>query len=340
MRITDSTVSLSAAHSLTVSDVSHEALQVWGKTPEQIQENLVPSQAAVVELSEQGLGLAKTNSTDQTVLFELSDEDKRKIQLIEKFIEALTGKKLRILLPEPKTVRLGQAASLGSLQPLQGWGLRYERRESHSESEKLAFSAAGIVKTADGRQISFTADLAMSRSFYSESYVSIRAGDALKDPLVINYDSPAARLTDTKYRFDIDADGKVDQISFVQQGSGFLAIDKNNDGRINDGSELFGTASGDGFADLAAYDGDSNGWIDENDAIFNKLRIWTKDAEGKDYLLALGQVGVGAIFIGKAATEFALNDANNVQHGQIRSTGIFLRENGLPGTVQQIDLAV
>ncbi len=40
--------------------------------------------------------------------------------------------------------------------------------------------------------------------------------------------------------------------------------------KINDGSELFGTSSGDGFKDLATYDEDENGWIDENDSIFSK----------------------------------------------------------------------
>ena len=41
------------------------------------------------------------------------------------------------------------------------------------------------------------------------------------------------------------------------------ALDINEDGKINDGKELFGTASGNGFGDLAAYDQDNNGWIDE-----------------------------------------------------------------------------
>ena len=77
--------------------------------------------------------------------------------------------------------------------------------------------------------------------------------------------------------FDIDADGEEESISYLQGGSGYLALDKNGDGVINDGSELFGTKSGDGFADLAEYDADGNGWIDENDPIFDKLLIWAKD---------------------------------------------------------------
>lgn len=65
---------------------------------------------------------------------------------------------------------------------------------------------------------------------------------------------PAASLTERDFAFDIDLDGHADQIAFVGTGSGFLALDRNGDGEINDGSELFGPESGDGFAELAAYD--------------------------------------------------------------------------------------
>lgn len=65
-------------------------------------------------------------------------------------------------------------------------------------------------------------------------------------------------LTEAKYNFDLDSDGREDLISFVRPGSGFLALDLNGDGRVNDGRELFGPATGDGFAELARYDQDGN----------------------------------------------------------------------------------
>ena len=43
--------------------------------------------------------------------------------------------------------------------------------------------------------------------------------------------------------------------------------------------------TGDGFKDLAMYDEDGNGWIDENDEIFSKLLIWSKDENGNDEFL-------------------------------------------------------
>ena len=80
------------------------------------------------------------------------------------------------------------------------------------------------MKTSDGREISFHVQLNMSREFASHTDISLRAGDAVKvDPLVINFGSGAPNLADRKFSFDLDNDGSSEQISFVTQGSGFLA---------------------------------------------------------------------------------------------------------------------
>ena len=119
----------------------------------------------------------------------------------------------------------------------------------------------------------------------------------------------------------------------------FLALDKNENEKIDDGSELFGTKSGDGFKDLGKYDDDENGWIDENDAIFDKLRVWQK-SDGKDKLIALGEVGIGAIFLGNTATPFSLKSDSNELLGEMRKSGFVLFENGRAGVISQIDLAI
>ena len=125
------------------------------------------------------------------------------------------------------------------------------------------------------------------------------------------------------------------------EGSGFLALDKNNDGKINDGSELFGTKSGDGFKDLARYDEDHNGWIDENDSVFSKLKVWMKDEDGKDILLDLKRADVGAIYLGNADTQYSLKDDNHRLNAEVKKTGIYLKESsGAVGTVNHLDLAI
>ena len=53
-----------------------------------------------------------------------------------------------------------------------------------------------------------------------ESYTRV-----LTDPLVINLDSNITSVSDMKFKFDIDSDGKEEDISFVGQGSGFIALE-------------------------------------------------------------------------------------------------------------------
>lgn len=216
-----------------------------------------------------------------------------------------------------------------------------QSRESiFREEEHTRFSAQGKVFTSDGREIDIELDIGMSREF--ESTELAQSIKVLKDPLVVNFDGPAVALDDQRtFMFDIDMDGEEDQLSQLQTGSGFLALDKNGDGIINDGSELFGAQSGNGFADLAEYDEDGDGFIDEDDAVFSQLRIWVPGDEGESELFALLDKDVGAIHLNHVDTEFALNRlADNENMGYVRSSGVFLKESGGVGSVQQIDLAV
>ena len=126
----------------------------------------------------------------------------------------------------------------------------------------------------------------------------------------------------------------------LNPNSGYLALDANSDGIINDGNELFGTQSGNGFKDLLAHDEDGNGWIDEADSIFQKLKIWTMDENGNSTLIDLAEAGIGAIYLGYENTEFSLKNDANETNAVIQKTGLFLYENGMSGTIQQMDLAV
>lgn len=225
----------------------------------------------------------------------------------------------------------------GAAQP---YGGQYTAEFYYEENETTSFSTDGVVKTSDGREISFNVELTMSRTFIQQvSHVVDFGMPRLVDPLVINMDVPAADVQDQKFLFDLDADGHKEAISRLGAGSGFLALDKNQDGIINDGSELFGARNGDGFADLASYDSDHNGWIDEADEIFDKLLIWSKDAAGNDQLVGLGKAGVGAICLQAQNTRFSMNNAQNQVNALVRQTGMFLYENGGVGSIQQLDLA-
>ena len=242
--------------------------------------------------------------------------------------------------------RLFYAGAFGALSGSAAFSPSYnsvfeQRVVTYEEHESTEFHAKGTALTEDGRSIDFSVDISMSRSYMEYMDVSIPISvNSLLDPLIINVGSGITEISDQKFKFDLNADGTEEEISMLGKNSGFLSLDLNDDGVINDGSELFGTKSGDGFADLAVYDSDKNGWIDENDDIFDKLKVWFKDEDGKDILMNLKEADIGAIYLGEAATEFTLGGAGFRQDGVIRSTGFFLKESTGIGTVQHVDLAI
>lgn len=261
---------------------------------------------------------------------------------------------MRIFFPDKREMDFGEtsfsqennqvSSTQDSIISMVGVGTKtfsYSSQYYYEETENTSFTTQGTVKCADGREINFNLNLEMSRSFqeYYEENIAFTQ-TSMCDPLVINLTGNIADLSDQTFFFDLDGDGQKDEINRLAAGSGFLALDKNGDGKINDGSELFGTKSGDGFADLAAYDTDHNGFIDEGDEIWDKLKIWVMDENGNEQLYSLAEKGVGAICLQNNATNFAITDANNQAKGTIRSTGVFLYENGNAGTVQHVDMAL
>ena len=106
------------------------------------------------------------------------------------------------------------------------------------------------------------------------------------DPLILDLDGNGIDVTDVAsgVTFDIDGDGNEDQTAWVSGGDALLALDRNGDGKINDGTELFGDQNGakDGFAELAKYDDNQDGVIDESDAVFSSLVLLRADGSQAD----------------------------------------------------------
>lgn len=280
-----------------------------------------------------------------------------KILLIRAIIEAITGKSIKLASDnfgggDSKNTSSEISANNENSEATNSqevFGVKYRATETFSEKETTSFSANGIINTADGKQIQFQCDLLMKRSFSvsSTSEVAVANTDNLKnlfDPLVINFEGNATELRNSTFAFDLNADGKAENIHELNSGNAFLVLDKNGDGKINNGNEMFGTQSGDGFADLAAYDEDGNGWIDENDSVYNSLGVWSNHTYGGQ-IRSLKQAGIGAIYLENVNTEFSIKEQkSNELQGQIRKTGIFVNEkdpqNISVGTIQHVDLAV
>lgn len=206
-------------------------------------------------------------------------------------------------------------------------------KEEYTSSQKLDVSMNGMVQSGN-KKIKLDMNLSFSSSFVHTHSIE---KTMFYDPLVINYDGELPDLDSKTFDFDIDMNGESDQISMLTKGNGFLALDRNDNGYIDDGFELFGTQNGNGFLDLKRYDLDGNNWIDENDTIFDKLRIWTKTAE-EDSLVAIGEMGIGALYLGHAEGDYDIKDEGQTL-GRIRSNGLYLNEDGTSGLMTQIDFA-
>lgn len=354
MRIAASDITLASQHVSVERYERKESLKLWiGDQRPDFEGNGISDTVTLSNRGRAGEAHARNEQRDAAVDTEKTEglgprEEESlepRLELLKTLIEKMTGKKIKVysLKEGPCSASLPDECTKPKEAPQEnqraGWGMEYDLRESRYEFENTSFEATGVIKTADGKEIAFDLGLVMEREHLEETSVSLRAGDAVKkDPLVINFNGTAAELSDLRFSFDIDADGTADQIATLGGGSGYLALDRNGDGVINDGSELFGPTTGEGFAELAAFDDDGNGWIDEGDAVFSRLVTWSGGSDGT--LTSLKDSGVGAISLGNVSTPFDLKGTDNALLGSVRTTGIYVKENGLVGTVQQVDLAV
>lgn len=348
MKIASANLQMASSHASLQHHEVKESLKMWvgQRRPDFAGEANQgrPPLADSVSLSDAGKAAQSADSIKEAQ--DAAVDNDPGLNLIRSMLEFMTGRKIRIFDASELQARMDKTSTEASLAtinnppPSAGYGIEYDYHESYTEIEQTSFAASGTVKTADGQEISFQLELSMTRTYYEESNVSLRLGDATRkiDPLVLNFSGNAAQLTDQRFTFDLNADGQTENINFVAPGSGFLVFDRNQDGKINNGSELFGPTSGDGFAELAKLDDDNNGWIDENDTAFNKLEVWSNESNGNNQRQSLLAAGVGAIALSRISTPFELKTNGNETLGTIRTSGIFLHENGEAGTIQQIDL--
>ncbi len=342
MKIADATLQLSSSHTQQRRLEIRETLRRLPSSPTEADP---PSASSLVQISPAGQS-AETEAIEESI--RRAEEDPI-LKLIRSMIAMLTGKEVEIfdareLQDSAEQIDPLTSPSSGQTTPPPATQSTVELsyHAAYSESEKTSFSASGSVRTADGKALYFSLSFVMQRSYHQESDIQIRPGNAAatKDPLIVNFDGDAAQLSGKRFTFDLDSDGNLERINLLTRGNGFLALDRNADGRINDGSELFGAQSGNGFAELALLDADHNGWIDENDAAYDRLGVWIRDDEGHDRLTTLEQADIGAIALQNAKTPFESKNSENVLQGQVRASGIFLHEDGKAGTVQQIDLTI
>lgn len=185
--------------------------------------------------------------------------------------------------------------------------------------------------------------LALALTLVAASIVAMPAS-ACHDgsPLILDLNGDGILTTDEAHpvRFDIDADGVMDSMgwTFWESREGFLAVDLNGNGRIDDGTELFGDATilptgeeaENGFEALAVYDrpelgGTGDGVITETDLIWNDLRLWVDanhdGVSQPNEMRRLRQYGVRAIGL-----DYSQTDAQDGAGNYHRYTGMYIKE--------------
>ncbi|GLS24599.1 hypothetical protein [Marinibactrum halimedae] len=246
----------------------------------------------------------------------------------------------------------------------QGALLSMEQSSSVELSVSASFSLGDETFSFDfteSRSQSFSAEIALSQSTAPQSSPARRE---LIDPLVLNFGEPLS-FTDQRTLFDLDADGQEESIPLIGENSYFLALDRNGNNEIDDGSELFGPATGNGFEELALFDqysfgGNGNGLIDIGDSIFNQLSLFRPDTFVSDFInadnvendsdntqqnngnlisgISLQQAGVSFIYLAaeQASFEYVDEDNNLLARAAYEST----YGGAVSGSIQHIDIAV
>ena len=158
-----------------------------------------------------------------------------------------------------------------------------------------------------------------------------QTASTIRSPIILDLDGAGINTVGLSAgaHFDHVGDGFSERTGWVGSGDGLLVWDRNGNGEIDSGRELFGSetmlANGlravNGFAALAELDANGDGVIDANDSVFAELRVWV-DANldgrtGEGELLTLEEAGVQAIHVAYANSGYV--DANGNAHRQVGS---------------------
>lgn len=252
------------------------------------------------------------------------------LSLAAMVLERFFGLKVTVITPEDMT-ETGEEKVPSSLQERSvggrslGWGMEVTRHTRTVSEQSLQVNASGRVTTRDGRALSFSLEMLLSRRIEETETLRVTIGDAPVDPLVLQLRPGFSETSDETFAFDLNADGRLENVPILHSGAFFLVNDRNGDGFVQDGSELFGPTTGRGFTELAELDQDGNRWIDEADPVFYSLRLWQPDSEGRGTLVSLMDAGVGALSTEAVSSPWQMNG------GFLAESGLYLKEDGGAG---------
>ncbi len=190
----------------------------------------------------------------------------------------------------------------------------------------LAASWNAFINAQNGK-ISLSGDYTL-HNFINELQSAFETAETTRSPLILDLDGDGVETVGKTagIHFDHDGNGFAETTGWAGKDDGMLVWDRNGNGKIDNGGELFGNntvlaggaRAANGFAALADLDGNHDGRIDAADAAYAQLRVW-RDGDSdavaaSTELLTLADAGVQSIGTGFAAQTLA--DAQGNQHLQ------------------------
>jgi len=194
------------------------------------------------------------------------------------------------------------------------------------------------------QSIGFALSTSVTSTFHAAVAFAGTIPPLRSDPLILDLDNDGLETIGISavnpILFDHNGDGVKTATGWIRSDDGFLVLDRNGNGTIDDGGELFGdstplAAGGkarDGFDALAQEDTNADGRVSAADAHFGQLRLWRDfNQDGisqSSELFTLAQAGIAALLVAKTENAIVLSNGN-----QLADLGGFIRTDGRGGTL-------
>ena len=168
------------------------------------------------------------------------------------------------------------------------------------------------------------------------------------DPIILDLDGDGLETVGlaANIHFDHDGDGVLTKTGWAGKDDALLVWDRNANGAIDTGAELFGdftvlpngTLAPNGFAALAALDSNGDGILDASDPAFAELKLWRDSSQdgvsqGGEFI-TLAEAGIVSLNLANT-----LKNQNLANGNQLSREGSFTRFNGTTGSMGEFKLA-
>jgi Ca2+-binding RTX toxin-like protein len=186
-------------------------------------------------------------------------------------------------------------------------------------------------------------------NFFGDLFTRAKNWTWPRDPIILDLDGDGLEtvgLASNVY-FDFDGDGVLTKTGWAAANDALLVWDRNGNGTIDTGAELFGdftmlpngTLAPNGFAALAALDSNGDGVIDASDPAFAELKLWrdaSQDGQtGSGELISLAEAGIVSLNLAHTLKNQVLANGNTLAR-----EGTFTRADGTTGGMGEFRLAI